>query len=47
MSTQGLCYVSILGAPGSYELSHYAGENGGDDELVWIADLLDRTGLAG
>ena len=41
-----LCYISILGAPGSYDPAIYAGENGGDDELVWIADLLARTGLA-
>ena len=46
MSKPRLCYVSILGAPGSYDPAIYGGENGGDDELVWIADLLDRTGLA-
>ena len=41
-----LCYISILGAPGSYDPAIYEGENGGDDELVWIADLLAQTGLA-
>ncbi len=41
-----LCYISILGAPGSYSPAIYDGENGGDDELVWIADLLARIGLA-
>ena len=46
MSKPRLCYISILGAPGSYDPAIYAGENGGDDELVWIADLLARTGLA-
>ena len=41
-----LCYISILGAPGSYDPARYHGENGGDDELVWIADLLAGVGLA-
>lgn len=46
ISKPRLCYISILGAPGSYDPAHYHGENGGDDELVWIADLLAQTGLA-
>lgn len=41
-----LCYISVLGAPGSYDPARYDGENGGDDELVWIADLLARVDLA-
>lgn len=40
-----LCYISILGAPGRYDPARYDGEHGGDDELVWIADLLARMGL--
>ncbi len=35
-----LCFISILGEPGSYDRSEYAGLDGGDNECVWFENAF-------
>jgi len=40
MTTKTLCFLSIIGEPGTFDASVYDHLNGGDDECVWFTDAF-------
>ncbi len=45
MSKPRVIFIAMLGAPGRYDPDLFSHMNGGDDETVWFADMLEEHGM--